>query len=120
MPHEHTKAVTYTLPIIFSTTDTKSKQTIKFLPYAQMQELIQYDSYKHTQTHTPAMSETQRVPMVKATLKVSVVILPSVLLDSSVILYGLQDVCHPLPPSLPPVCFKKNPTLIVGVWSGCV
>lgn len=34
--------------------------------------------------------------MVKATLKVSVVILPSVLLDSSVILYGLQDVCHPL------------------------
>lgn len=53
----------------------------------------------------------------KTTLKVNVVILPSVLLDSSVILNGLQDVCHPLHP---PVCFKKNPTFNVGVRSGCV
>lgn len=41
----------------------------------------------------------------KPTLKVRVVILPSVLLDSSVILNSLQDVCHPLRPC---VCFKRK------------
>lgn len=44
----------------------------------------------------------------------SVVILPSVLLDSSVILYGLQDVCHPLP-SIPSLLFvlRKIP---LSIW----
>lgn len=48
---------------------------------------------------------TQQILKVKATLKVRVVIPPSVLLDSSVILNGLQDVCHPLRRR---VCFKRK------------
>lgn len=55
-----------------------------------------------------AVSGTQRIPKVKATLKVRVVILPSVLLDSSVILDGLQDVCQPLRPR---VCFRRKKKL---------
>lgn len=51
------------------------------------------------------VSGTQQILKVKATLKVRVVIPPSVLLDSSVILNGLQDVCHPLRRR---VCFKRK------------
>lgn len=57
--------------------------------------------YSNTNTHNLTYStrvwDAANIASGETTLKVSVVILPLVLLDSSVILYGLQDVCHLLP-----------------------